>query len=361
MLKTNRRLLRYLGAVAFVLSLVLLGACGDAAIVAPDHPQSTFDTSGPVARSQLALFYWIFGAAAFVFVTVVSVLLFIVFRFRRRPGDADPPQIHGNRRLEIGWTILPVVVLAVVAFPTVTTIFDNANSPEPGALTIDVVGHQWWWEFRYPHPDDANDVLVTANEMHIPVGEVVNINLESKDVIHSFWIPKLAGKVDMVPNNPNTMWIEADKPDVYLGQCAEFCGNVHALMRFRVVAESRTDFDRWLSAEAEPADVPVEPLAVEGRAIFEGDGECWACHTVEGSSKARGTKGPNLTHVTRRSHIGAGIRENNQPNLRAWLTDPNSVKPGNVMFTDAAVYNDPQKSLKESDISALVAYLRSLY
>ena len=358
--KSNRHLVYYLGAVAFLPFLVLLGACGDAAVVAPDHPQSTFDASGPVARSQLTLFYWIFGAAAFVFVTVGGVLLYTIIRFRRRPGDADPPQFHGNTPLEIGWTILPALVLAVVAVPTVITIFDNANSPEPGALTVDVVGHQWWWEFRYPHPDDPGEVVVTANELHIPVDEVVNINLDSKDVIHSFWIPKLAGKVDMIPNNPNTMWIKADEPDVYLGQCAEFCGIVHALMRFRVIAEPRADFDRWLASEAAPADAPVEPLAVEGQALFDGAGECWACHTVDGSRKARGTKGPNLTHLARRTHISAGIQENTQDNLRAWLTDPNDVKPGNVMFRDAAVYNDPQKKLKESEISALVAYLRGL-
>jgi cytochrome c oxidase subunit 2 len=196
--------------------------------------------------------------------------------------------------------------------------------------------------------------------MHIPVGEVVNLNLKSKDVIHSFWIPKLAGKVDMVPNNPNTMWMQADKPDVYLGQCAEFCGTVHALMRFRVVAESLSDFDAWLSSEAEPSITPADPLALQGQEIFEGSGECWACHTVLGSKKAKGVKGPSLTHFARRTHISAGIMENTQENLRAWLTDPDKVKPGNIMATDAAVYNDPAKRLKESEISALVSYLGSL-
>ena len=183
---------------------------------------STFDTSGPVARSQLVLFYWIFWAAVFVFVVVGGVILYAVIRYRRRPGDPDPPQIHGHKRLEIAWTILPGIVLAVVAVPTILTIFDNANSPEPGALTVNVVAHQWWWEFRYPSEGGAD--LVTANELHIPVDEVVNVTLDSTDVLHSFWIPKIAGKVDVVPNNLNTMWIQADEAGEYLGQCAEFCG-----------------------------------------------------------------------------------------------------------------------------------------
>ena len=196
-------------AVATALLLLLL-----ATLVActPSHPQSTFDTAGPVARSQLTLFYWIFWAAVFVFVTVEGALLYLVIRYRRKPGDADPEQIHGHTALEIGWPILPAVILAVVAVPTVMTVFYNANPPDPSAMRVDVVGHQWWWEFHYPEGD-----VVTANEMHIPVDEVVIISLDSKDVLHSFWIPKLAGKVDVVPNNVNTMWIKADTTGEFLG------------------------------------------------------------------------------------------------------------------------------------------------
>ncbi len=334
-----------------------------AAIIAgcyPDHPQSTFDTSGPVAQSQLNLFYWILWAAVITFVVVGGIILYALIRFRRRAGDPDPPQIHGNMPLEIGWTILPAVVLAIVAVPTVMTIFDNANSPDPGALTVKVIGHQWWWEFRYEDYPEPGMQMVTANELHIPVGEIVNLKLDSKDVLHSFWIPKLAGKVDLVPNNENTMWIKADEADVYLGQCAEFCGVAHALMRFRVIAEDRGEFDRWLAQEASSPDEPADPLAVEGKTLFEGSAECWACHAVTGSKKARGTKGPNLTHIARRSHILAGIRDNTQENLVQWLTEPHKIKPGNIMFRDAAVYNDPAKKLKESEISALVAYLLTL-
>ena len=350
----SRRTERLFGIVFGVVLVAALAGC------TPSHPQSTFDTSGPVARSQLVLFYWIFWAAVFVFVTVGGVILYTVIRYRRRPGDPDPPQIHGNTPLEIGWTIAPALVLAVVAVPTVITIFDNANSPEPGALTVDVRGHQWWWEFTYPHPDDPDSKVVTANEMYIPVGEVVNVTLRSKDVLHSFWIPKIAGKVDLVPNNTNTMWIQADEPDDYLGQCAEFCGVAHAKMRFHVIAESRDDFDTWLRAQAAPGLVPVDPLALEGKDLFEGDARCWSCHKVEGSKRSRGTTGPNLTHLASRSHFAAGMRENTQPNLIEWLEDPEAIKQGTIMFRDAEIYTNPDKALTDSQISALVAYLMSL-
>ena len=352
--KTNRNSPKYVGILLLVLLIALLGGC------TPSHLQSTFDTKGPVAESQLTLFYVIFWAAMVVFVVVVGALLYALIRYRRRPDDPDPPQIHGHKQLEIIWTILPAVVLTVVAVPTVITIFDNANSPDPDAMTVKVVAHQWWWEFHYPDPTDPAATIVTANELHIPVNEVVNIELDSKDVLHSFWIPKIAGKVDVVPNNFNTMWIEADESGEYLGQCAEFCGVAHANMRFRVIAEPRTEFDAWLTAQAAPAAAPVGPLAQEGQALFEGDARCWACHTVGGSNRARGTKGPNLTHLAGRTHIAAGLLENTQANLKRWVTDPNAVKEGNIMASDAEVYNDPDKRLTEVQVDSLVAYLRTL-
>lgn len=333
---------------------------GCSPFISLDNPQSTFDTSGPVARSQLTLFYWILGASVFVFITVGGALLYIIFRYRRRPGDPDPPQTHGHKNLEIAWTIIPIIVLAIVAVPTVTTIFYNANSPEPEALTVNVVAHQWWWEFRYPHPTDADEEVITANELHIPVNKVVNVVLDSKDVLHSFWIPKLAGKVDLVPNNTNVMWIEADHVGEYLGQCAEFCGIAHAAMRFRVVAEPQEEFDAWLIRQAAPAFSSTDPLVTEGRALFEDQAQCFSCHTVDGVKKARGTNGPNLTHLGSRSHIAAGLFKNTQANLRMWLTDPEAAKPGNSMAREAVIYTDPDRGLTEAQVSALVAFLGSL-
>jgi cytochrome c oxidase subunit 2 len=346
----------YPALALLLLSVVILAS------FTPEDPQSTFDTVGPVARSQLVLFYWIFWAAVLVWVAMTGVILYIVIRFRRRPGDVDPEQTHGNTRLEIGWTVMPAIVLAVVAVPTVSAIFYNANSPDPDALTIEVVASQWWWEFKYPHPTEAGEKLVTANEMHMPEGEVVNIRLESRDVLHSFWIPKIAGKVDMVPNSVNTMWIQADEAGEFHGQCAEFCGEAHARMRFRVVVEPRLEFDEWLAAQAEPAAVPApESLAEQGQALFEGNqAQCWACHTVLGSSKSKGKVGPNLTHLASRGHIAAGTLENTAENLRKWMRDNCEVKRGNIMCRDAKVYNDPERRLSDQDISALVAYLESL-
>ena len=351
-----------------LIGLILLGSLVALAVgCTPSHPQSTFDTLGPVSRSQALLFYILLWVGAAVFVGVTGAIIYTVIRYRRRPDEGDPPQIHGHKRLEIAWTIAPALVLAVVAVPGIMTVFDNANSPTPpeeGGLVVDAIAHQWWFEFRYP---DHN--VVTANELHIPVGEPVNLNLDSVDVIHSFWVPKLAGKVDMIPNNDNTLWMEADEPGVYYGQCAEFCGESHANMRFKVIAESRAEFDSWLQAQTLPSVEPTDPLEVEGRDLFvtrvsQGGGGCLACHTIEGT-RARGSAtrfgGPNLTHLASRGEFAGSILENTQENLRKWLKDPNKVKPGNIMATEGEIFNDPERgSLKESEISALIAYLRSL-
>ena len=350
----DRPWLRFGGVLFLLFSIAALVGC------TPDNFQSTFDAKGPVARSQLILFYWIFWAAMVVWVIVGGGLIYIVIRYRRRSADDQPPQTHGHTGLEIGWTVVPSVVLAIVAVPTVGAIFYTANSPEPNAMTVEVVGHQWWWEFRYPHPTEPDAQMVTSNELHIPVDEVINIKLESKDVLHSFWIPKLAGKVDLVPNETNTMWFEAEEVGLYYGQCAEFCGVAHALMRIRVFAEPRSDFDAWLAHEASNGAEPIEPLAQEGRALFEGDARCFACHTIKGSNRSRGTVGPDLSHFSRRTTLGAGLVENSQANLRAWIEDPDNLKIGTIMRRDAAVYNDPDKALSESEVASLVAYLQTL-
>ena len=335
----------------------------------PEHSMSTFDTAGPVAKSQLNLLWLILWAAIFVFVVVEGVLIYAAVRFRRRPGQGDPEQIHGNTRLEIAWTVVPALVLIVVAVPTIFTIFDNANPPPETKLTIDAIGHQWWFEFRYPHPSNPDEEIVIANELHIPVGEPVSVRLDSVDVIHSFWIPKIAGKVDMIPNNDNTLWIQADREGDFYGQCAEFCGISHAHMRFRVIAQERPEFDRWLLRQAGPMIEPAEPLRVQGQALFKSSG-CSACHALssvvkrpgEGSRLKRipGRVGPNLTHFASRRQMVAGILDQTPENIRRWLEDPEKVKPGNTMAREAAVFNDPDKALTEPEISALVVFLRSL-
>lgn len=353
MLTTNRRCLRLLGLVLLGVFVALLIGC------TPSHPQSTFNTLGPVARSQAVLFYIIFWVGLFVFIAVEAAIIYAVIRFRRKNGQGDPEQIHGNDRLEVAWTIVPAIILILVAIPSIITIFDNANSPrtpEEGGLLVEVIGHQWWFEFRYPEHN-----VVTANELHIPVDEVVNISLDSVDVLHSFWVPWIAGKVDMVPGNINQMWIQADEAGVFFGQCAEFCGVAHANMRFKVVAEPKEEFEVWLQAQAAPAFEPSDPLVQEGQDIFMSRRVlCFRCHTIDGPGIARGTIGPNLTHFASRDTFIGSIRDNTQENLREWLTDPQEVKEGNIMARDAEVYNGTLPALNERQISALVAYLRSL-
>ena len=348
----GRRTKGVAGLATLGLVLAVLAGC------TPSHPQSTFDTLGPVSQSQANLFWVLFWIGSFVFVAVTGALIYMAIRFRRREGDGDPEQVHGHSKLEIAWTIAPTLLLAAIAVPSVLTIFDNANSPLPpadGGLLVEVTGHQWWFEFEYPEYE-----IATANELHIPVGEPINFALDSVDVIHSFWVPKLAGKVDMIPNNDNTMWFQAREPGEYLGQCAEFCGVSHADMRVKVIAHTRDDFDAWVAAQQAPAVEPTDPLAQAGKEIFfSTEAGCRGCHTIDGTN-ARGQIGPNLTHFASRGEFAGGTLENSQHNLRAWLEDPENMKPANKMGRDAVVYNDPNRALTEPEISALIAYLRAL-
>lgn len=326
------------GALLLPGLLLLASACY------PYHPQSTFDPAGPVARWQRDIYYLLFWAAVFVFVTVTSALVFALVRYRGRRRDGGlPPQVHGNRALEIAWTFAPAVVLTVIAVPMVMVAFRVATPPAGTSLEVRVVGHQWWWEFNYP---DLG--FTTANEMHIPVGRPVKLVLESADVIHSFWVPKLAGKTDNIPNRQNTMWLQADEPGVYMGQCAELCGVGHALMRFRVVAQPEEEFQAWVEAQKAPPREPATPLAREGARLFA-QGACIACHTIRGISE--GTLGPDLTHLASRQTLAAGTLENTPENLARWLRNPQAVKPGAKM---------PNLGLSEGEIRALVAYLESL-
>jgi len=346
----TRRSRHLLGVLLTGIFFALLSACSKAS------PQSTFDTLGPVSRNQATIFYIIFVAGIVVFVLVFTLLIFAALKYRRKSKDEIPEQIHGNDKLEIAWTVAPALLLIAVAIPTLRGVFFAANPPENTAFTVEATGHQWWFEFEYPEQG-----IVTANEMYIPVNRPIAFKLYSVDVIHSFWVPKLAGKVDMVPGNENHMWFEADEVGEYFGQCAEFCGESHAKMRFRVIAVTQAEFDAWVEHQKTLAVIPSDPLAKEGHDLFiSNDVQCWACHTIGGIQKARGTLGPNLSHFASRLHLAAGNIDNTQANLRLWLEDPNAIKPGNIMSRDAAVYNDVSKHLSEPQISALVAFLRSL-
>lgn len=342
---------------SLALCLVLFGLF--ATSCASGSPQSTFGAEGDVSRQQLNLFYIIFWAAVVVFVGVEGLLIIAVLRFRRKAGQGIPEQVHGNSRLEIIWTLVPAIVLAVIAVPTIITIvrLDNPPPQERGenGLNVTVVAHQWWWEFEYP---DLG--IKTANELYIPVGRDINLTLKSADVIHSFWVPKLAGKKDVIPNYPNTLWIEADTEGIYFGQCAEFCGIAHAQMRFRVIAVSEQDFEKWATDFLRPSVEPVG-LGQQGAQLFTSKG-CVACHTITDNPVARGISGPDLTQFGTRVTVGAGILDNDKfgENLTKWLANPGAVKQGNLMAKDAPVYNDPNMALTNKDVAALVLYLNGL-
>jgi len=330
----------------------------------PSHPQSTFYAAGDVAQKQLDLFIIIFWAAVVVFVLVQAALLFSVIRFRRKANDGIPKQTHGNTTLEIAWTLAPAILLAVIAVPTITTLIDIEGDPPDNALHIEVVGHQWWFEFNYPEYG-----ITAANELHLPVGRPVSLALHSDDVIHSFWIPKLAGKVDMIPNASNRLSFTPLEEGYYYGQCAELCGVSHAQMRFRAIVDSESGFQEWVTMQQAP---PTNP-SIAGMTTFGVKG-CGVCHTIngpdpEGVQNARMLgyvdggpmfPAPNLTHFGSRTTFAGGILDLNEENLWNWLEDPDKIKPGNHMASKAQVYTDPNSALTRDDIAVLVKFLLNL-
>jgi cytochrome c oxidase subunit 2 len=326
--------------------------------VSGDLPQNALDPAGPEARKIDNLWWLVFWIATAIFVVVEAALLFTVFRFRRRKGaDHEVKQVHGNTRLEIVWTIIPAVLLAVVAVPTIATLFDLRAEPDASenALQIEVIGHQWWWEFHYPEYG-----FTTANEMHIPAGRPVLLTMTSADVIHSFWTPQLNGKRDVVPGRTSTLTLEADEPGLYLGQCAEFCGLAHADMRHRVFAETPADFEAWAQAQAQPAVLADSGPAAAGWETFQI--VCASCHAIDGTS-ANAQFGPNLTHFASRSTFGGATFENTTEHLADWLENPSALKPMRPEYNDLAagrVLGMPNLDLTEAQISDLIALLETL-
>jgi cytochrome c oxidase subunit 2 len=326
-------------ALLAVLALVAT-ACGD-----EDLPQDALDPQGPVARQLDRLFDPVFLIAVVIFFLVEGLVLFAVIRFRARSDDERPRQVHGNAWLELTWTLIPAVLLAVVGVATLSTLFDiNEVDASDDALEVEVVGHQWWWEYRYP---DLG--IVTANELHIPAGRPVTLSLTSEDVMHNFWPPKLAGKVYAIPGRVNHMEVEADRPGNYNGQCAEYCGESHANMRLRVVAHDAAGFQRWVQGQQQPAAMPAGGPAAEGAELFRT--LCASCHTVRGLQGAEGVVGPDLTHLQSRKVFAGAIFDLDERNLRRWLRDPPAEKPGSKM---------PNLQLAEEDIEKLIRYLETL-
>lgn len=336
-------------------------------------PQSTLHASGSYARSANRLFEGVFIIVVIIFVLVEGAIVLFMLKYRERDPSDLPVQIHGHTRAEVIWTVIPAVILAGVAIPTVKMIFDFARVPAKAQrIDVCVTGHQWWWEYQYvKNPGDAcpaqglpsADVAVTtANELVIPTQKDVFLTLNSIDVIHAFWVPQLNGKQDVEPGHTNHMTIEADSPGTYYGQCSQYCGMSHANMRLRAVALTPDAYQSWLTQQAEPAVTPTATDAQAGLDLFlngtnntgffasKNQPACSNCHAIDGTTAA-GQKGPNLTHVYSRQAFAGDTFDMNTENLKLWLEDPPKMKPGVDM---------PNLGLTPGQVNDLVAYLETL-
>ncbi len=339
------------------LAAVLAGCAGE---------QSAMSPAGPFAQEPHDLIIIVMLIALVVFVLVQGLIIFSVWRFRERSDDDGslPEQVHGNTRLEIIWTVIPALILAGIAVPTVQGIFNQMNEPDEEFLTVEVIGHRWWFEYYYPDHD-----IYTANEMVIPAETPVRLEMTAADparsadegVIHAFWIPRLAGKQDLVPGQITYLNLEADEPGRYIGQCAEYCGLSHVNMRARVIAMDDADWRAWIDEQTTPAEEPEEgTLEAEGRELFHDLGDrmaCASCHAVwEGGSRSPNI-GPDLTHLMSREEFAGAIHDLDEQNLRQWLADPESMK---AMDYELDGIGMPNLDLSDDELDALVAYLLAL-
>jgi cytochrome c oxidase subunit 2 len=330
-------------AAALALGSAALGlALGPAAALAQD-PGSTLDPGGAPARAIADLFNVVLVLSAGVALLVWGLLFYCIWRFRERPGAPIPRQVHGHTRLEITWTVAPFVLLAVLLVLELPLIFGDVRA-QPDHLAVVATGHQFWWEFEYPDRG-----VLTSNELHIPVGVPVRVQLRSADVIHALWVPRLNGKIDMVPGQTNDLWLQADAPDVYLGQCSELCGIQHAGMLLRVIADPPDQFAAWAAHEAQSAAAPTSDLPRQGQQVFQ-TYACGDCHAIRGTP-AVARAGPDLTHVASRQTLASGVIPNTPDEMRRWLENPQLIKPGALM---------PAFRLSDAELTALVAYLAEL-
>jgi cytochrome c oxidase subunit 2 len=346
---------------------------------------SIFDPVSPPAESIRNLSVLVLAITAFIFIVVEGILIYSIIRFRRRgtyastpradatglaaTREAEPPQVYGSKPIEIAWTAAPALVVFILVLVTARTLWEvNVPPPPPregdNTLFVTVVGRQWWWEYTYDHyngkpirgigPDGrVTDLrVITANELHVPASEKglprpVYLTLKSADVCHSFWVPRLGGKTDLIPGRVNAMWFQTDQPGLYFGQCAEYCGTQHANMLLRVFVDSRSEFERWLENEQKPA--VEDPTARAGRSAFQAQ-SCVNCHRVRGTP-ADGSYAPDLTHLMRRETLASCMVENSSDKLRRWVVDPQQIKPGCLM---------PAFGLGDQEREDIVRYLLTL-
>jgi cytochrome c oxidase subunit II len=312
-------------------------------------PTSIFGSATTPAAEITRLATLVIGTTAVIFVCVSAALIYVLVTFRRRARDdgSEPPQVYGSKQVEIAWTVIPLLSLVVLFLATARVVL-AVKVPDipPGAVRVVAIGRQYWWEFRYPELG-----IVTANELHVPVSVPAQptptvVELRSADTDHSFWVPRLGGKTDLIPNRVNFTWFDPSEPGLYVGQCAQYCGTQHAKMLLRVYVDSREDFARWVESQRQPARVRG---VTEGQRVFEA-AACSNCHAVAGTS-AKGTYGPDLTHVMSRATLGSGAVPNTAENLRAWIADPEALKPGVRM---------PAMKLSDPELDAVTAWLASL-
>lgn len=328
----------------------------------PWHELSIFEPASPGGAAIVRLALLVLAVAALIFLVVEGILFYTIVRFRHRGGVSDaplpePPQVYGSNPIEIAWTVAPALIVFFLVLVSARTLWEVNAAPTAGRnetepLNVTVVGRQWWWEYRYQSYDGRKLTFITANELHIPASDSehtrpTRLLLESADVVHSFWIPRLEGKVDLIPGRTNELWLQTDATGLFLGQCAEYCGTQHAHMLLRVVVDTPEDFNSWLAAQAEPA---VDgPQHAAGREAFLSE-SCINCHRVRGTS-AEGNYAPDLTHLMSRQTLASGIIPLDEENLRRWIHDPHDIKPGCLM---------PAFGLSSEKEELIVQYLLSL-
>jgi len=306
-------------------------------------PTNMFAPVSTSAELIFGLSRFVLATITMIFIVVFALLAYVAVRFRNRSGDdrSEPAQVYGSTQVELAWTVIPVLIVIALFLASARVIASIQNTGRPaGALEVIVTGHQYWWEYRYPALN-----IVTANELHVPVATPTFLTLLSADTDHSFWVPRLGGKTDLIPNHPNQMSIDPHETGLFLGQCAQYCGTQHAKMLLRVYVDTREEFDRWVHQQQQPA----QNGATEGQRIFESTA-CVNCHTISGTA-ATGKFGPDLTHLMSRQTIAAGAAANVHEKLRLWIKNPDAVKPGSKM---------PAMGLSDRDVDAVTAYLETL-
>lgn len=317
-------------------------------------PTNIFDPASTPAHSIFSVSMLVLAVTLGIFLVVSGLLIYALIRYRHRPenSDLEPAQIYGSNQIELSWTVIPILIVVMLFLATTRVILGTQAIPKPeNSLNVTVIGHQFWWEYHYPKLG-----VVTANELHIPASDPAHptpiyLTLTSADVDHSFWVPRLAGKMDLIPNRVNEMWMDPPQAGLYLGQCAQYCGTQHAKMLLRVYVQSPADFATWINQQKRPAqqDFRGNPTAVEGQTVFMRNA-CISCHTISGTA-ATGRFGPDLTHFASRDTFASGAIQNTPENLRKWIDNPDSMKPGSLM---------PSMHLNSHDLDAITAYLSEL-